>query len=236
MALFKPLIGDESRISLETTPWHEGYVYFVKEGFLYFDVNMGTVDEPDQQRIKLKADAEVAQKLIEINNLSEMAIWIGTSEEYNAIETKEENVLYIVPDDLQDVNFEDKSNKVTTLDETCTDEQYPSAKAVFDKLSNLDSYEDVSNKVTSLSSASTDTQYPSAKAVYNALLLAEKIANKVTTIDDSVTDDQYASALAIYNFVQSCIEEYIASTPTITSSTSEPTSDDGKVNDIWVVI
>ena len=236
MALFKPLLGDESRISLEVTPFHEGYVYFVKEGFLYFDVDLGTTDEPNQQRIKLRADADVAKKLVELNNLSEMAIWIGTSEEYNAIETKEENVLYIVPDDFQDVTFEDKSNKVTALDETCTDVQYPSAKAVFDKLSNLDSYEDVSNKITSLSSVSTDVQYPSAKAVYNALLLAEKFVNKITVIDDSVTDDQYASALAIYNFVQSCIEEYIASTPTITSSTSAPTSDDGKVNDIWVVI
>jgi len=169
MALFKPLLGDESRISLEVTPFHEGYVYFVKEGFLYFDVNLGTEETPNNQRIKLKADAEIAQKLIELNKLSEMAFWIGTKEEYEVIETKEDNVLYIVTDDFQDVTFEDKSNKVAVLDETCTDEQYP-------------------------------------------------------------------SALAIYNFVQSCIEEYIASTPTITSSTSEPTSEDGKVGDIWVVI
>ena len=42
MALFKPVIGDSSRISLETTPFHEGWVYFTTDGFLYFDVNVGT--------------------------------------------------------------------------------------------------------------------------------------------------------------------------------------------------
>ena len=198
MALFKPLLGDESRISLEVTPFHEGYVYFVKEGFLYFDVNLGTEEAPDNQRIKLKADAEIAQKLIELNNLSEMGFWIGTKAEYDAIEAKEDGVLYITTDDFQDVSFEDKSNKVTEITPTSTDDTYASAKAVYN-------------------------------AINNNFNLAEKTANKVTTLDENSTDEKYPSAKAVVDYIAN-------STPTVYSSTFEPTSEDGKVGDIWVVI
>ena len=61
---------------------------------------------------------------------------------------------------------EDVDNKVTTIDVTATDDQYPSAKAVHDALLTK---EDVDNKTTVIDAASTDKQYPSAKAVYDAL-------------------------------------------------------------------
>lgn len=231
MALFKPLLGDESRISLEVTPFHEGYVYFVKEGFLYFDVNLGTEEEPNNQRIKLKADAEIAQKLIELNNLSEMAFWIGTKEEYEAIETKEDNVLYIVTDDFQDVSFEDKSNKVTEITPTSTDDTYASAKAIYNAILAYGGTDIETTNV--IGSTSTEDKVPNAKAVYNAINnnfnLAEKTANKVSTLSESSTDTTYPSAKAVVDYI-------VNSTPTIYSSTSEPTSEDGKVGDIWVVI
>ena len=57
--LFKILHGDESRISLDITPFHEGWAYVTHSGNFYIDMNIGTVEVPNNQRIKLNAkDAE----------------------------------------------------------------------------------------------------------------------------------------------------------------------------------
>ena len=110
---------------------------------------------------------------------------------------------------------EDKSNKVTSLSSASTDEQYPSAKLVYDELegkadtgdiptavseltndsgylvaNDIAGKEDSSNKVTSLSASSTDTQYPSAKAVYTGL--AGKAASSHSHAIADVTDLQDA--------------------------------------------
>ena len=69
-------------------------------------------------------------------------------------------------ENLCEVEVEKTSNKVTSMSSSSTDEQYPSAKAVYD-ISNT--FEKTSNKVTSMSSSSTHDEYPSAKLVYAAL-------------------------------------------------------------------
>ena len=57
--LFKILHGDESRISTDITPFHEGWAYVTTSGNFYIDMNIGTVESPNNQRIKLNAkDAE----------------------------------------------------------------------------------------------------------------------------------------------------------------------------------
>lgn len=57
--LFKILHGDESRISTDITPFHEGWAYVTHSGNFYIDMNIGTVEVPNNQRIKLNAkDAE----------------------------------------------------------------------------------------------------------------------------------------------------------------------------------
>lgn len=57
--LFKILHGDASRISTDITPFHEGYCYVTHNGYLYVDINVGTAESPNNQRIKLNAkDAE----------------------------------------------------------------------------------------------------------------------------------------------------------------------------------
>ena len=53
--LFKILHGDESRISTDVTPFHEGYCYVTHSGCMYIDMNIGTVESPNNQRIKLNA-------------------------------------------------------------------------------------------------------------------------------------------------------------------------------------
>jgi hypothetical protein len=79
-----------------------------------------------------------------------------------------------IPGTLLDAK-EDISNKVTSVDSTSTDDQYPSAKLLYttqNTLSGLiqdvdEDAEKTAHKVTSISSSSTDTQYPSAKCVYD---------------------------------------------------------------------
>lgn len=53
--LFKILHGDASRISTDITPFHEGYCYVTHDGFIYVDMNIGTKESPNNQRIKLNA-------------------------------------------------------------------------------------------------------------------------------------------------------------------------------------
>ena len=55
MALFKMLHGDESNISLDMTPFHEGWGYITHNGYYYVDLNIGTTESPNNQRIKLNA-------------------------------------------------------------------------------------------------------------------------------------------------------------------------------------
>lgn len=56
MATFKMLHGDESNISLDVTPFHEGWAYITTSGYYYVDLNIGTAESPNNQRIKLNAN------------------------------------------------------------------------------------------------------------------------------------------------------------------------------------
>ena len=60
--LFKILHGNSSNISLDVTPFHEGWCYVTYDGYFYVDLNIGTQEEPNNQRIKL--NAKEAEKLI----------------------------------------------------------------------------------------------------------------------------------------------------------------------------
>ena len=55
MATFKMLHGDESNVSLDITPFHEGWAYITTSGYYYVDLNIGTAESPNNQRIKLNA-------------------------------------------------------------------------------------------------------------------------------------------------------------------------------------
>ena len=52
--LFKILHGDDSRISTDTTPFHEGYCYVTHGGYMYVDINIGIIyKKPNLHRIRL---------------------------------------------------------------------------------------------------------------------------------------------------------------------------------------
>lgn len=75
--LFKILHGDASRISVDITPFHEGYCYVTHDGYMYIDINIGTESEPNNQRVKLNAkDAEslTGATLATIMNSSDIEI------------------------------------------------------------------------------------------------------------------------------------------------------------------
>lgn len=77
MALCKFLKGDSARISTDITPFHEGYIYVTKDGYMYIDMNLGTADTPNNQRIKLNAgDAEtiLGASLSDVLNASDEEI------------------------------------------------------------------------------------------------------------------------------------------------------------------
>lgn len=226
MALFQILHGDDSR--LDTKPFKEGNCYLTHSGFFYADINLGTVESPNNQRIKIKADAETAQKLIELNKALNVSIWVGTKEEYDAITDKDDACLYITTDETEEVQWEYLSNKVTELNDSVTDEQYPSALAVWNILSNLNQYEKTENKLTELliENEPTDIQYYSAKCLHgffvdlktaladlsNDIADRQKTSEKVTAVTATSTDAQYPSAKAVYDYVTNlgvAIDTYI---------------------------
>lgn len=52
MSLFKILHGDEERISLDITPFHENWCYVTHNGRFFVDMNIGTAEAPNYQRVE----------------------------------------------------------------------------------------------------------------------------------------------------------------------------------------
>ena len=81
---------------------------------------------------------------------------------------------------------ESTANKVTAVNSSASDIQYPSAKAVYQIVSTVANNGEVkTNKVTTISSSSTNTQYPSAKAVYTY------VTNAIDTAIGGVENGSY---------------------------------------------
>lgn len=83
------------------------------------------------------------------NNTSAIKTWTGTIEEYATLEIKNNNTLYYITDDYEEPEV--ISNKVNTIDASSTNEQYPSAKAVYDSIQGItpggsNDYNDLNNK------------------------------------------------------------------------------------------
>lgn len=91
---------------------------------------------------------------------------------------------------------EDVSNKVVAIDSESTDDEYPSAKLLFDQLA---LGELLANKVVAVDAQSTDDEYPSAKLLFDQLALGELLVNKVTAVDAQSTDDEYPSAKLLFD-------------------------------------
>lgn len=68
MAIFKMLHGDGNNISTDVTPFHEGWCYITHSGEFYVDLNIGTLEFPNNQRIQIN-EAFIKQLLNITNNI-----------------------------------------------------------------------------------------------------------------------------------------------------------------------
>lgn len=112
-------------------------------------------------------------------------------------------------------NYEALSNKLSSeagIDEDSTDNEYPTAKAVYnfveivtdDIYTDIVTKENLSNKKTTITGYETSNQfYPTIKALVDYLVANyEVLSNKLTSeegIDSDSTDTQYPTAKAVYD-------------------------------------
>lgn len=117
---------------------------------------------------------------------------------------------------LNKPNVEVQGNKVTVLSPQSTDNQYPSAKLLYDSLQSLSNvfaaisdlaavafsgnYNDLSNKPT-IPAAQVNSDWNSTTGVSKILNKpnVEVVENKVTVLSPQNTDNQYPSAKAVYD-------------------------------------
>ena len=88
--LFKILHGDPSKVSLDVTPFHAGWCYVTHDGYFYVDLNIGTEEAPNNQRLKLNAkDAETLMG----KSLDEIKEYVSIQPDWN--QTDETKADYI---------------------------------------------------------------------------------------------------------------------------------------------
>lgn len=112
---------------------------------------------------------------------------------------------------LETQNKEDESNKVTSISSSSTDEEYPSAKAVFDELELKQDaadafsgdYDDLTNKPTIPTATSELTNDGDGSnpflTTHQNISGKEDKSNKVTSLSSASTDTQYPSAKVVYD-------------------------------------
>lgn len=119
--------------------------------------------------------------------------------EYEAVMLSADNITYTI----NEVEYDEETIFTPTqiIDGQSTDEQYPSAKAVYTLANARELLSRKTSSVTSSNKSST-TYYPSVKALTG---YAEALTNKVTSISEKSTDTQYPSAKAVYDLVTGSI-------------------------------
>ena len=157
----------------------------------------------------------------------EILVWAGTQAEYNALsDADKEDTLCIITDSTESVNFETVANKVTAISASSTDQQYASARAIWNLVQNISGYIKSTDKSTVISNTSTDNTIPSSKAVYthtnntvnsikneilttleNRVYGVEKTTNKVTEITEDAKHTTYPSAKAVWDLISQYMDK-----------------------------
>lgn len=68
MALYKFKHGEGDNLSFDKTPFHEGWCYITHTGEFYVDLNIGTPESPNNQRLQIN-EAFIKQLLNIQNNI-----------------------------------------------------------------------------------------------------------------------------------------------------------------------
>ena len=142
--LFKILHGDESRISTDITPFHEGWAYVTKSGKYFIDMNIGTVEAPNNQRVQLNAanaEALCGVSLDELKSLisTQDAVILAESQAYTdqAIEaakveiTTQDAVILAESQAYTDAAINDNTSNLATVDKITEIDTYYGGKATF---------------------------------------------------------------------------------------------------------
>lgn len=203
-------------------------------------------DEELKQYLEERFGNDISEALSDVNNGDPVYVWIGTKEEYETIEEKLENCLYITTDDSESVEFENTQNKVTEINENANNITYPTTLAVKKYMANIDGYEKTENKDVVISNASDDNHYPSSKAVYenvnntvnsikneilttleNRVYGVEKTTNKVTEITENAKHTSYPSAKAVWDLISQYMDkEEDVKIETVTEITENSTDEE----------
>lgn len=197
-------------------------------------------DEELKQYFEERFGDGISEALSDVNNGDPIYVWIGTKEEYETIEEKLENCLYITTNDSENVEFENTSNKVTTIDSDANNTTYPTTLAVKNYMSNIDGYEKTENKEVVISNASDDNHYPTSKAVYDnvnntvnsvkeeilttvedRVYGVEKSTNKVTVVNADSKHTEYPSARATYEAIVAMAGDSIDKVTTIDENSTD---------------
>jgi len=183
---------------------------------MYIDMNLGTVDTPNNQRVKLNAgdaytlngatlsttleDSDTmiptakavkdalsgldSSSVVEQNKGQKITFWVGTQEELDAIEDRDDNCVYFTTDSenasgsgLPKVTAEDNGKIVQVVNGEWAVVPMPVALPEVNNYDNGKMLKVVTGewtvvpdtKVTVIDENSTDDDTPSAKAVYNAI-------------------------------------------------------------------
>ena len=132
MSLFKILHGDEERISLDITPFHEGWCYVTHNGRFYVDMNIGTPETPNYKRIETTSRSAYQ---IAVNHGFE-----GTEEEWL--------------ESLKGEPYELTQSDVNLIREEVLDTLSPTLTEVNDRIDSLEEeHTDIYSKVSVLESA-----------------------------------------------------------------------------------
>ena len=122
-------VGDTSKLKTTNKVVVDAINELKTEGSDVNNIDYKTITKNTQNAIQ-------AVGVVDNNDMTvAVKTWTGTKEEYDALEIKESNTLYYITDDYEEPEV--KSNKVTDINSTNTDEEYPSAKAVYDAIQDV---------------------------------------------------------------------------------------------------
>ena len=119
--LFKILQGDKSRISLDITPFHEGWCYVTTDGGFYVDMNIGTPEAPIYKR--METTSKSAYQIAQSHGFE------GTEEEWveslkgEPYELTEEDINTIYAEVMKDIepSFSNMNTRINGLEDEHTD-------------------------------------------------------------------------------------------------------------------
>lgn len=164
----------------------------------------------------------------ELNDLSDISVWVGTVAQYDALPTHDSSTLYVVTDDMNQTTFallDENGKLVESQKPTYTAGEVGARPATWIPTASDIGLGNVDN--VKQYSADNPPPYPLTTIKVNGV--------EIATVEQAV--DIPVPTIKVNGVAVSPVDNVINITmPVIYSSTADPTSSDGKDGDLWVVI